>query len=97
MLLFGAIAFLSGVPAGPDELHARIRDDGDRIRETMLARFTQTNEPARCAALLTGARRHRRARSASSRWGRRPACASIPTATATSSTAGRSARAARST
>jgi hypothetical protein len=53
MLLFGAMAFLSGAPAGPDELHARIRDDGDRIRETMLARFTQTNEPGRCAALIT--------------------------------------------
>jgi hypothetical protein len=53
MLLFGAIAFLDGPPAGPDQLRAAIRDDGDRIRETMLARFTQTNEPARCAALVT--------------------------------------------
>jgi hypothetical protein len=53
MLLFGAIAFLDGPPKDPDQLHAAIRDDGDRIRETMLARFTQTNEPARCAALVT--------------------------------------------
>src|SRR3954464_10416720 len=53
MLLFGTIAFLHGVPEGPDELRARIRKDGDRIRETMLSRFTQTNEPARCAALIT--------------------------------------------
>jgi hypothetical protein len=53
MLLFGAVAFLDGPPAGPDELRSLIRDDGDRIRETMLARFTQTNEPARCAALVT--------------------------------------------
>ena len=53
MLLFGAIAFLGGPPKGPDQLSARIRDDGERIRETMLARFTQTNEPARCAALVT--------------------------------------------
>src|SRR3954471_20267347 len=53
MLLFGAVAFLAGPPAGPDELRAAIRDDGDRIRTTMLSRFTQTNEPARCAALLT--------------------------------------------
>jgi hypothetical protein len=30
-----------------------IRDDGDRIRATMHSRFTQTNEPARCAALIT--------------------------------------------
>src|SRR5438309_5762888 len=43
MLLFGAIAFLDGPPAGPDELHAVIRDDGHRIREVMLTRFTQTN------------------------------------------------------
>ena len=53
MLLFGAMAFLFGAPAGPEELHARIRDHGDRIREIMLARFTQTNEPGRCAALIT--------------------------------------------
>jgi hypothetical protein len=53
MLLFGVIAFLSGAPAGPDELRERIRDDGDRIRATMLTRFTQTNEPGRCAALIT--------------------------------------------
>lgn len=53
MLLFGAIAFLDGPPAGPEQLHAAVRDDGDRIRETMLTRFTQTNEPARCAALIT--------------------------------------------
>jgi hypothetical protein len=53
MLLFGAIAFLGGTPAGPEKLHAAIRDDGHRIRETMLTRFTQTNEPARCAALVT--------------------------------------------
>src|SRR3954471_7869108 len=53
MLLFGAIAFLDGPPAGPEQLHAVIRDDGDRIRVTMLSRFTQTNEPARCAALIT--------------------------------------------
>src|SRR4051812_25475300 len=53
MLLFGAIAFLDGPPSGPDQLHTVIRDDGHRIREVMLTRFTQTNEPARCAALLT--------------------------------------------
>jgi hypothetical protein len=52
-LLFAAVAFLHGVPTGPEELRARIRDDGDRVRATMLARYTQTNEPGRCAALLT--------------------------------------------
>jgi hypothetical protein len=52
-LLFAAVAFLHGVPTGPEELHARIRDDGDKVRATMLARYTQTNEPGRCSALLT--------------------------------------------
>ncbi|UOY01551.1 DUF2332 domain-containing protein [Blastococcus sp. PRF04-17] len=53
MLLFGALALLGGPPAAPEELRARIRRDGDRVRATMLDRFTQTNEPARCAALVT--------------------------------------------
>jgi hypothetical protein len=54
MLLFGALVFLlDGPPAGPAELHAAIRDGGARIRDVMLTRFTQTNEPARCAALIT--------------------------------------------
>jgi hypothetical protein len=53
MLLFGAVTFLSGTPSSPDELRTRLRDDGGRIRDTMLTRFTQTNEPARCAALVT--------------------------------------------
>jgi hypothetical protein len=53
MLLFGTVAFLYGVPGGADDLRNRIRGDRDRIRETMLSRFTQTNEPARCAALIT--------------------------------------------
>lgn len=53
MLLLGAVAFLSEAPEGPDELRARVREAGDRIRDTMLTRFTQTNEPGRCAALIT--------------------------------------------
>jgi len=54
MLLFGALTFLLGAPpTGPEQLHAVVRDDEDRIREVMLTRFTQTNEPARCAALIT--------------------------------------------
>jgi hypothetical protein len=52
-LLFAAVAFLHGIPSGPDELRARVRDGGDRVRATMLARSTQTNEPGRCLALLT--------------------------------------------
>ena len=53
MLLFAAVAFLHGVPADAGEFRERIRDDGDRVRATMLSRFTQTNEPGRCAALIT--------------------------------------------
>lgn len=53
MLFFGAMAFLAGPPDGPEEMRARVRDDGDRIRATTTARFTQTNEPGRCAALIT--------------------------------------------
>lgn len=54
MLLFAALAFLlDGPPEGPAQLHDAIRDEGDRVRDVMLSRFTQTNEPARCAALLT--------------------------------------------
>lgn len=51
-LLFAAVAWLHGPPSGQEELRARIRDDGDRVRATMLARWTQTNEPGRCAALI---------------------------------------------
>jgi hypothetical protein len=53
MLLLGAVTFLHGTPSSPDELRALLQDDTDRIRDTMLTRFTQTNEPARCAALVT--------------------------------------------
>jgi hypothetical protein len=52
-LLLAAVAFLHGIPADPGELRERIRADGDRVRATMLARYTQTNEPGRCAALIT--------------------------------------------
>jgi hypothetical protein len=51
-LLFAALRFLGGVPADGAELHERVLGDGDRLRDTMLTRATQTNEPARCAALL---------------------------------------------
>jgi hypothetical protein len=51
-LLFAALRFLGGVPADGAELHLRVLSDGDQLRATMLARATQTNEPARCAALL---------------------------------------------
>src|SRR3954454_9674063 len=51
-LLFAAGRFLSGLPAGPDDLRRAVLDEGDRVRATMLTRATQTNEAARCAALL---------------------------------------------
>src|SRR3954447_18944647 len=51
-LLFAAVRFLSGLPAGPDDLRRVVLDDGDRLRGTMLTRATQTNEAGRCAALL---------------------------------------------
>ena len=51
-LLFAALRFLDGVPADGAELHHRVLAGGDRLRDTMLTRATQTNEPARCVALL---------------------------------------------
>ena len=51
-----------GPPAGPDQLRAT--DPGRRgtgSARRCSPRFTQTNEPARCAALRHGSRRHRRA------------------------------------
>lgn len=51
-LFFASLRFLGGVPEDGDELHRRVTEDGDRLRATVLARSTQTNEPARCAALL---------------------------------------------
>ena len=51
-LLFAAVRFLSGLPSGPQDLRRVVLEDGDRLRATMLARATQTNEAARCAALL---------------------------------------------
>ena len=51
-LFLASLRFLGGVPADGVDLHERVRTDADRIRDTMLACATQTNEPARCAALL---------------------------------------------
>jgi hypothetical protein len=51
-LLFASLRFLGGVPADGAGLHERVLTDGERLRTTMLSRATQTNEPARCAALL---------------------------------------------
>ncbi len=51
-LLFAALRFLGGVPADGADLRARVLGDADRLRATVLARATQTNEPARCTAIL---------------------------------------------
>ena len=51
-LLFAALQFLHGAPADGAELRRLVATDADRLRDTMLARATQTNEPARCGALL---------------------------------------------
>ena len=44
--------YLYGVPADVAELRARVGGDPERVRDVMLTRATQTNEAARCAALL---------------------------------------------
>ncbi len=51
-LFFATLRFLGGVPEDGADLHRRVTDEGDRVRATVLARSTQTNEPARCTALL---------------------------------------------
>lgn len=52
-LLLGALQYLhGGPPADGAQLHERVTGDAERLRATMLARATQTNEAARCAALL---------------------------------------------
>ncbi|HTW01670.1 MAG TPA: DUF2332 domain-containing protein [Streptosporangiaceae bacterium] len=63
-LLFAAARYLLGVPADLDSLRALVRapssagspgspgSPGRELAEVMLARRTQTNEPARCALLL---------------------------------------------
>ncbi|HEV2187460.1 MAG TPA: DUF2332 domain-containing protein, partial [Stellaceae bacterium] len=51
-LFFAAVGHLHGVPADVSRLAAIVRQDRERIRALMLSRTTQTNEPARCAAIL---------------------------------------------
>lgn len=51
-LLFAAARYLLGEPATIDTLRALIRDQRDELAAVMMARRTQTNEPARCATLL---------------------------------------------
>jgi hypothetical protein len=51
-LLFAAARYLLGDPVGPDRLRSLVSQDRVALAEVMLARRTQTNEPARCATLL---------------------------------------------
>ena len=44
--------YLYGVPADVAELRAWVRRDPEQVRGVMRSRATQTNEAARCAALL---------------------------------------------
>ena len=51
-LLLAAVRYLAGVQPGYEAFRAVVLDRRAEISATMLARRTQTNEPARCATLL---------------------------------------------
>ena len=51
-LLFAAARYLSGAPADITRLRTLVTEDRAELSEQMLARRTQTNEPARCTALV---------------------------------------------
>jgi hypothetical protein len=51
-LLLAGVRHLCGTPGGWDEFRRAVIDNADAVRQIMLARSTQTNEPARCATLL---------------------------------------------
>ena len=51
-LLFAAVRRLCGTPAGWDEFRARFDERREEVLALLMARRTQTNEPARCATLL---------------------------------------------
>lgn len=51
-LLLAALQYLHGAAKTYPQLRSWIIDDWGRLKPTMLARATQTNEPARCAAIL---------------------------------------------
>jgi hypothetical protein len=51
-LFLAAVRHLFGVPHSVGHLADVVDNHGDRIREVMLSRTTQTNEPGRCAVLL---------------------------------------------
>jgi hypothetical protein len=51
-LLFAAARYLLGQPADHERLHDLVSRDPAALTRVMLARRTQTNEPARCATIL---------------------------------------------
>jgi len=51
-LFLASVRFTGGIPTDGAELRRRVTRDVERLRATVLARSTQTNEPARCTALL---------------------------------------------
>jgi hypothetical protein len=51
-LLFSVVLALCGTPAGWAEFRAWMEERRDEVLAQLLARRTQTNEPARCATLL---------------------------------------------
>ena len=51
-LFLAAVRYVSGVPRDRSEMEDIVLSRAYRIREVMLSRTTQTNEPARCAVLL---------------------------------------------
>ncbi|MEV0622977.1 DUF2332 domain-containing protein [Nonomuraea sp. NPDC050404] len=50
-LLLAATRYLTGTASGYDDFRRSVLDNRDAVVATMLARYTQTNEPGRCAAL----------------------------------------------
>lgn len=51
-LLLAAVRYLAGLQPGYDTFRAVVLDRRNEVAATILARRTQTNEPARCATLL---------------------------------------------
>jgi hypothetical protein len=51
-LLFASVRYRHGVPAGWGQFRGWVLDHREELIATILARRTQTNEPARCATLL---------------------------------------------
>jgi hypothetical protein len=51
-LILAAVKFLCGVAAGWEQFRRWFMERPDEVLAVMLARRTQTNEPARCATLL---------------------------------------------